>query len=1104
MGNFKKICINFLVIFMMITNIQVSDIKATGYTLNFGSQTGVSYTASGPTLEGTYTSDWNANYQYLLVNGEVVFCLDPSSLVLDGAGGYEESDFSQELMRQMNLIALHGYYEHGKSGEWYMASQFMMWELRGWTINTTSLSNYASMKNTIQDAINHHYDKPNFVNVPTSINVGESVTVTDTNNVLGRYTVTNVQGVSIVKNGNDLTIMPTSEAPNNIEISLRAYATDESAASIVYKTPNNTTQTVGKFSYQDPVYANLNIKVNKFGSLKIAKQDEDGTYVPNTSFALSRNADMSSPLGTYQTGVDGTVTVNELLPGTYYVQERAVPGHLVLDATIHSIVIKPNETASFNATNNWIKGKLKLRKTDTESGKQVGGATYAIYDANKQEVERLVTKSNGFVESGYLRIGEYTVKEVIAPDGYVLNPTIYPVSVTTNEEKIEIHGDDKRVKGSLRLSKEDSVTGKQPQGEATLTGAVYELKARTAILDPADGSVKFAENQVVSTLTTDSEANAMATDLYLGDYYVKEKTPSKGYVLDPTEYDVSLSYQNQDIEIVTKQQTVKERIIAQAFQIIKINSGGSGEANKLEGAEFRIKSKKDIDKAGSWNKAPYAKNAMGKESAVMITDKNGTAKSDELPFGTYVVRETKVPDDHYAVPDFTVVIDKDNREPQPWRVMNDEKFRAVVKIIKKDATTGNTIALAGAKFKIKNLDTQTYVGSWVWNPLPHYVDTWTSDHHGEVMSDDVLDPGNYQLEEIEAPHGYLLDETPIPFKISANEAYETLPDGTTPLITIEKEDVPVKGNIQIMKKGEVLQGVEKKDDGSLQFLYQERMLAGAVFELYAKETIEAPDQQGAILYEKDQKIETLQSDEFGIASTKELPLGAYYVKEIQAPYGFVLSEKIYDVTLIYKNQTTAIVTSDVHIRNERQKFDVKVHKYDDETKESLAGAVFTLYANRDVYDYDGNVIVKAKDKIETVISDEEGNVQFTSDLPHDVTLDKIQVEETKEEQQEELLEIGDRNSLFMIKEEKAPVGYHIAKPVFVYIDTRQTEAASLTIPYIFDIGNTKDEVPPILPPGSEPIPQTGDYTNAWVWIAGGFAAVCMMGILYRNRKKSKS
>ena len=153
-----------------------------------------------------------------------------------------------------------------------------------------------------------------------------------------------------------------------------------------------------------------------------------------------------------------------------------------------------------------------------------------------------------------------------------------------------------------------------------------------------------------------SEGNASTNDqLYLGKYSVKEVKPSNGYTLDPKTYTVDIAYEGQNVALVTKSVTSLEKVISQPFEIIKISDNGNGESNLLAGVEFTIKAQKDIEKYGSWEKAPIAKNAFGEDAAVMVTDKKGYALSDELPFGTYVVRETKTPSDHYTVPDFRCV-----------------------------------------------------------------------------------------------------------------------------------------------------------------------------------------------------------------------------------------------------------------------------------------------------------------------------------------------------------------------------------------------------------------------------------------------------------------
>lgn len=977
---FKRLTVIATSLLIAVTNMQMP-VYAAGKKLTYGSGTGISYRTHGPALEGNLTNDWNADTPWLYLDGDVVFCVDPSTIAQNGATGYVQSDFNTSLKRTMNLIAYHGYYEHGETAQWYMASQFMIGEARGWSIDSTNLSNYASMKKQIQNAMDQHYDKPSFNGDDFTVNVGETLTIKDSSGVVSEFDIQSVEGVNITKSGDTLKITPTADAPNSFTLRGNRYREKENEATIVYKTAGNSSQAVGSFGYSDPVYFNVTINVQKYGKLEITKQDEDGTYVPNTSFKLSKNSDMSSPIGTYTTGADGKVTVNDLLPSTYYVQEVAVPNHLVLDSTIRSVQIQANQTTEYNAKNNWVKGKVKLRKLDPESGKQVPGATYAIYNQQGQELERLVTTATGFVESGYLRFGQFTVKEVIAADGYVLNDTEYPVTISSNEQRIEVTGHDVRQRGRIEMTKEDSVTGGTAQGEATLEGAVYELKARENILDPADKAVIHKKDSVVATLTTDKEGKASVDDLYLGKYYLVEKASSTGYTLDPTEYDINVAYAGQTVEVTTKQQTVKERVISQAFSIIKISDNGNGEADNLEGVEFTVKAQKDIDKYGSWEKAPIAKNAKGKDAAILVTDKKGYAVSDELPYGTYVVRETTVPDDHYAVPDFTVKITEDSRDPQPWRVFNDEKFRAVIAIVKQDADTGKTIQIPGATFKIRDLETNEYVGYWEWNPLPHYVDEWETNEDGVVMTGDVLEPKEYQIEEVKSPNGYLLNTEPLKFKVSSDTAYETLPDGKTPVITVKFSDKAVQGQINVQKLGDVLTKVKTDKMGNKHFIYEERGLAGAVYEIKAAKDIMDPSNDGTILYKKGTVVDTVTTTDGGKATTKKLPLGLYTVSEKQSPDGFVLNGKSQTVELKYEDEVTEVVFADSSFKNERQKVDLSIIKKDADTGTPLTGAVFGLYAKNDIKNADGKVVVKADELVYTADSDENGLVKFNTDLP---------------------------------------------------------------------------------------------------------------------------
>ena len=973
----KKIFTCLAVFFMVISNMSIPQtIKAANAKVTIAKKIPYSYQV---TDKDGYTV-WGAETEHIYADSEIAFCVQPGVLITEGSK-YTLSEFNISQLYDLEYIAYVGWQLSDKTDEDYLATQFMIWEELGATINSTSFTGYLSKKAEITQTISALFGKsPSFKNANETIKVGQSITLTDTNGVFSHYSQTSKsEGITVSKSGNKLTITASNDAPENATVKYQLVKKSCAGTSMLYSSSNS--QDVVPFKVRDPREITINLKVEKYGSLKITKQDEDGTVVPNTSFKVSKNADMSSPVGTYTTGADGSVTVNNLLPQKYYLQETAVPSHLVLDTTVREVTIEANQTANYTARNNWVKGKVQLRKIDPDSGKQVAGATYAIYNDKGQELERLVTTATGFVESGYLRFGNYTVREVIAPSGYILNKTSYPVTIATNEQKITVTGEDERQTGRLELTKEDSVTGSAAQGEATLKGAVYELKAKENILDPADRSVKYAKGALVATLTTDANAKASVSNLYLGKYTLQEKTPSAGYTLDPTTYDISIDYAGQSVEVVTKKQTVKERVKAQAFSIIKMSDNGAGEADKLAGVEFTIKAQKDIDKYGSWEKAPVAKNAKGQNAAVLVTDKNGYAVSDELPYGTYIVRETKVPDDHYAVPDFRVVINKDSREPQPWRIFNDEKFRAVIAIAKQDADTGKTIKIPGATFKIRDLETNEYVGYWEWNPLPHYVDEWETNEDGVVMTGDVLDPKEYQIEEVRSPDGYILNTEPMKFKVSTDTAYETLPDGETPVITVKFKDKAVQGQINVQKLGEVLTNVRTDKMGNKHFEYEERGIPGAVYEIKAAENIMDPSNDGTILYKKGTVVDTVTTTDGGKATTKKLPLGSYEISEKQAPDGFVLNGKSQEVELTYKDQNTSIVFDAASFTNERQKVELSVLKEDAETSTPLSGALFGLYAKTDILDAAGNVVVKADELIYRADSGDDGIAAFNVDLP---------------------------------------------------------------------------------------------------------------------------
>ena len=454
----------------------------------------------------------------------------------------------------------------------------------------------------------------------------------------------------------------------------------------------------------------------------------------------------------------------------------------------------------------------------------------------------------------------------------------------------------------------------------------------------------------------------------MGTYRIEETNPSEGYLIDPTVYDIHCDYEGQNVEVVIRNQSSKEQVKKQAFQIIKVSTEGSEESDLVANAEFTVKLTSEVNQVG-WDKA--------RTYNILTTDKKGYAKSIELPYGTYTVKETKVPDEMMPVEDFQVVITEDSREPQVWRVFNDAPFKALIKAVKVDQETGKTVLLPDTTFKIKNLQTNKYVGQWVWFPVPHYVTEFKTDETGTVTTPNTLEVGEYQLEEIHAPYGYVLDTAPVKFKVTNQNQYQLAEDGT-PIIVAYKQDLSVKGQITVTKQGEVLVGYEDN-----QFIYETRGLADMKANVYAKENIMDPSNDGTILYKAGELVETLTTDSTGKATTKKLPLGKYTVKEVQAPHGYVINKTEYDVELKYKDENTPLVFETVGYENDRQKVYLSLYKKNAEQTTMLAGGEFDIIADQDIQNIEGEVIVTKGTVLDHIITDTNGYATTDLDLPLD-------------------------------------------------------------------------------------------------------------------------
>ena len=632
---------------------------------------------------------------------------------------------------------------------------------------------------------------------------------------------------------------------------------------------------------------------------------------------------------------------------------------------------------------------ISIVKKDSETSNTLAGAVYGIYSdaACTQLIKQMpATDANGAAKVTIEKTQEVVyLKEISVPTGYTIDAKAYNVTLNIGKTS-NMNVTDKRVTATISLHKQDAETGNTPQGDATLEGAVYGLFAREDIVHP-DGKtgVLYKKGTQITSLTTDKNGQASVSNLYLGKYYFKELTPPVGYLLDQEEHEVDCSYEGANVPVVERKAISKEDVIKQPFQIIKAANNGKTDADLLKGIGFSawLASDLKVKADGSYDFSsanPVVITADGKTE--MFTDEKGYACSIPLPYGTYVVKETTSKHNYEPVDDFIVTINENHPDtPQVWRVLLDKEFEAKLKIIKKDDETKKSVLLANTEFKVYDLDHQKYVEQVTTYPSTKVHKSYFTDENGYLILPNNLKIGNYRIEEVTAPEGYTQSSAYVTVSVDTNTAYMIDPTSKDAIIEVEYENHPVKGDLTIFKQGELLAGYDHD------FQYELCGLKGVTFEVYAAEDIFTADHQvdengnRTLYYAKDALVAKVTTDEDGYAYVKDLPLGEYYVKESEAPEGFVHNENSEKAVFVYADQNTPVVFDQVSFTNERQKVSISVEKQDADNGNVVPGAVFGIYNAEDIINKDGQVIIKADTLLQEMTSDEDGQAKCTLDLP---------------------------------------------------------------------------------------------------------------------------
>ena len=816
--------------------------------------------------------------------------------------------------------------------------------------------------NSIAASVQRHSKVPSFLaksagkaqNIELEWN-GEAYTATlaDTNGVLSDYVFSaNASGIRFSVSGNTLTIT-ADDAPSDT-VTITAEKKNSQRRGVITWTdgvygPNGKLQDTVTYAQtvNDPVKGYLNIKVS-YGSAKIVKTSEDGK-VEGISFTITGNGVNK----TVTTGAGGIIQIDNLALGVYTVTEQNYDKYEPQE--VRRVTVVSGQVTTVNFNNTLKRGTLIVTKTSEDGLNE--GVKFHLYGTSLSGLavdEYAVTDSAGKAVFSDVLIGTgYTLEEVDTAIRYVVSEkqtAAVEWNTVTNKSFTNI-----LKKWNVTVTKSDAETG-LPQGDATLAGAVYGI---------------YKGDQLVDTYTTD--ANGQFTTKYYvcgDDWTIREITPSEGYLLDNTVYPIGAAAKNYTVEYNTTASDVTEQIIKGRIAIIKHADDGETQLETPEaGAEFAV----FLKAAGSYD------NAKASERDYLICDENGYAVTKDLPYGIYTVHQAKGWDGRELLADFDVYIAKDG---QTYRYLaNNRNFESYIKIVKVDAETGKVIPLAGAGFRLyrpdRSLITQTFT-----YPEVTTIDTFYTNSDGYLITPEKLEYGTgYSLVEVSAPYGYTLNSEPIYFDVTADNATE---ENTVTVVEVTKPNTAQKGVIRISKSGEAFSSVTEAD-GIYQPVFAVKGLEGAVYEITAAEDIITPD--GTLRYAAGAVVDTVTTDETGLAESKPLYLGKYEIREITAPTGYVLYTEVHTAELVYAGQEVEITETAADFCNERQKAAVSLDKVLEQDERfgigkngELSAVTFGLFAAEELTAADGSII-PADGLLEIVSVDENGHAVCNTDLP---------------------------------------------------------------------------------------------------------------------------
>lgn len=968
---------------------------------------------------GGYTAGGTGTYKYrMFVDGDVGFCLQPGVPLKTGntlkrASSEAWNALSASQKKAVGLALLYGYQGNsgnlsGSDDEKWLATQTLVWEFVTGCREATG-----SYRQTSSTVYNLHFGS-NYPNsgaraaydqmvslmgrhntIPSFMSGGKndvteelaykdgkySLTLTDNNGVLSDYSfASGSSAVSVSKSGNKLTITSDKAFDGSVRITATRKGVpvvSQSAKLIAYGDPNLQDLITG-VENADTVAAYINVETPT-GTIALKKTSEDGV-VAGITFTIKGEGVNKTVI----TDKNGNLTVEGLFPATYTITEQTIDRYEAQQSQTVTLIGGKTTTVNFN--NTLKRGSLEVVKTSEDS--LVEGVTFHLSGTSLSGLvvdEYAVTDAKGVARFENVLISgdtPYVLEEVDTAIRYVV-PTSQTAPIewkkVTNRSFTNI-----LKKFNVTVTKTDKET-EIVQGDASLAGAVYGI---------------YKGEELIDTYTTD-ENGQFTTKYYIcgNDWSIREITPSEGYLLDGTIHHVGAEPELYIVERNSTSNDVKEQVIKGNIAIIKHTDNGETQIETPEeGAAFDV----FLKSAGSYE------NAKESEREKLTCDDNGFAQTKDMPYGVYTVKQTSGWDGRELMKPFDVFI---NQDGNTYRyLINNANFESYIKVVKKDAETGNTIPYAGAGFQIYDPDGNLVSMTFTY-PEVTTIDTFYTTADGDLITPQTLEYGTgYSLVEVQAPYGYVLNSEPVYFDVVQENSEEE--SGIT-IIEVVCSNLAQKGTITVEKSGEIFSSVTE-NGGMYQPTFAVDGLEGAVYEITAAEDILTLD--GTLRASKGEVVDTVTTGEGGVAKSKELYLGKYEVKEITAPSGMVLNDEIHLIELVYAGQNVAVTETSTNFYNERQRVEIDLTK-SLETDEAFGigsngeifDVAFGLYAESELTAADSTVI-PADGLIEIVTLDKDGNGTVKTDLP----LGNYYVKELS------------TNSAYLVSDQKYPVVFAYA------------------------------------------------------------------------------